>query len=90
MQAYYPLSIPLQCYGLNITVVTYMNTLNFGYIGCRDTLPHLQRLTVYSREALEETGVAGAERTRTISLISLSEAGNGPPGSPAEARLPPT
>lgn len=54
MEAYYPMSIPVPGYGLNITVVSYVDTLNFGFIGCRDTLPHLQRLAVYSREALEE------------------------------------
>lgn len=54
MDAYYPLSIPFHGYGLNITVVSYIDTLNFGFIGCRDTVPHLQRLAVYSREALEE------------------------------------
>ncbi|HEX4896290.1 MAG TPA: wax ester/triacylglycerol synthase family O-acyltransferase [Solimonas sp.] len=54
MDAYYPVSIPFQGYGLNITVVSYIDTLNFGFIGCRDTLPHLQRLAVYAREALEE------------------------------------
>lgn len=54
MEAYYPLSIPMPGYGLNITVVSYLDTLNFGFIGCRDNLPHLQRLAVYSREALEE------------------------------------
>jgi diacylglycerol O-acyltransferase / wax synthase len=54
MDAYYPLSIPFHGYGLNITVVSYIDKLNFGFIGCRDTIPHLQRLAVYSREALEE------------------------------------
>jgi diacylglycerol O-acyltransferase len=58
MEAYYPLSIPFQGYGLNITVVSYVDTLDFGFIGCRDTLPHLQRLAVYSREALEELEAA--------------------------------
>lgn len=53
MRAYYPLSIPFHGYALNITVVSYENTLNFGFIGCRDQVPHLQRLAVYSREALE-------------------------------------
>jgi diacylglycerol O-acyltransferase len=38
MEAYYPLSIPFQGYGLNITVVSYVDTLDFGFIGCRDTL----------------------------------------------------
>lgn len=59
MDAYYPLSIPFHGYGLNITVVSYIDTLNFGFIGCRDTVPHLQRLAVYSREALEELEAAG-------------------------------
>ena len=54
LDAYYPLSIPFHGYGLNITVVTYVDTLNFGFTGDRDALPHLQRLAVYSREALEE------------------------------------
>ena len=58
MEAYYPLSIPMPGYGLNVTVVSYMGKLDFGFIGCRDGLPHLQRLAVYSREALEELQAA--------------------------------
>jgi diacylglycerol O-acyltransferase / wax synthase len=54
LEATYPLSIALHGYALNITVNGYMGTLNFGFIGCRDSLPHLQRLAVYSGEALEE------------------------------------
>lgn len=58
MDAYYPLSIPFHGYGLNVTVMSYLETLNFGFIGCRDTIPHLQRLAVYSLEALEELEAA--------------------------------
>jgi len=54
LDAYYPLSIPLAGYGLNITVVSYVDQLNFGFIGCRDGLPHLQRLAVYAKAALED------------------------------------
>jgi WS/DGAT/MGAT family acyltransferase len=50
----YPLSIPFHGYGLNITVQSYAGSLNFGFTGCRDTLPHLQRLAVYSGEVLEK------------------------------------
>jgi WS/DGAT/MGAT family acyltransferase len=53
-EAVYPLSIPFHGYGLNITVNSYAGALDFGFIGCRETLPHLQRLAVYSGEALEE------------------------------------
>ncbi len=49
----YPLSIPFHGYALNITVESYAGALNFGFIGCRDTLPHLQRLAVYSGEVLD-------------------------------------
>ena len=48
----YPLSIPFHGYGLNITVQSYARWLNFGFTGCRDTLPHLQRLAVYAGEAM--------------------------------------
>jgi WS/DGAT/MGAT family acyltransferase len=50
----YPLSIPFHGYALNITVQSYAGSLNFGFTGCRDTLPHLQRLAVYSGEAMSE------------------------------------
>jgi WS/DGAT/MGAT family acyltransferase len=49
----YPLSIPFHGYGLNITVQSYAGSLNFGFTGCRDTLPHLQRLAVYAGEAID-------------------------------------
>jgi hypothetical protein len=53
-EALYPLSIPFHGHALNITVNSYAGTLGFGFTGCRDALPHLQRLAVYSGEALEE------------------------------------
>jgi len=50
----YPLSIPFHGYGLNVTVQSYAGSLNFGFTGCRDTLPHLQRLAVYSGDVVED------------------------------------
>ncbi len=50
----YPLSIPFHGYGLNITLQSYAGSLNFGFTGCRDTVPHLQRLAVYSGEVVSE------------------------------------
>jgi diacylglycerol O-acyltransferase len=35
-------------------VLSYAGTLNVGFIGDRDALPHLQRLAVYTGEALAE------------------------------------
>ena len=54
LDAAYPLSIPFNGYALNITVESYAGSLGLGFIGCRDALPHLQRLAVYTGEALEE------------------------------------
>jgi diacylglycerol O-acyltransferase / wax synthase len=49
-----PLSLLTHGNALNITCVSYAGTLNFGFTGARDTMPHLQRLAIYMGEALEE------------------------------------
>ncbi|HEY5240743.1 MAG TPA: wax ester/triacylglycerol synthase family O-acyltransferase [Polyangiaceae bacterium] len=58
LEAIYPLSIPFHGYGLNITVSGYDGELDFGFTGCRDTVPHLQRLAVYAGEAADELEAA--------------------------------
>lgn len=54
LEATYPLSVPIHGQALNITCQSYAGTLNFGFTGCRDTLPRMQRLAVYTGEALVE------------------------------------
>jgi diacylglycerol O-acyltransferase len=54
LDAMFPLSLLLHGSALNITCLSYAGTLNFGFTGARDTLPHLQRLAPYMREALDE------------------------------------
>ena len=54
LDAIYPVSLLVHGNALNITCVSYAETLNFGLIGARDTLPHLQRLALYLGDALEE------------------------------------
>jgi WS/DGAT/MGAT family acyltransferase len=58
LEAIYPLSIPFHGYGLNVTVSGYDGDLDFGFTGCRDTVPHLQRLAVYAADALTELEAA--------------------------------
>lgn len=55
-----PVSFLCDGYGLNITLVGYTDKVILGFVGCRDTMPHLQRLAVYSREALDELEQAAA------------------------------
>jgi WS/DGAT/MGAT family acyltransferase len=52
LEASYPMSIPVHGQALNITCMTYAGMMCFGFTGCRDTLPHLQRLAVYCGDAL--------------------------------------
>jgi hypothetical protein len=54
LDALFPLSLLLHGNALNITCVSYAGTLNFGFTGARDNLPHLQHLAVYMGEALDE------------------------------------
>jgi len=63
MEAYYPISALAHGQALNITVLSYAGGLYFGFTGCADKVPRLQRLAVYTGEALDElerTFVTGA------------------------------
>jgi WS/DGAT/MGAT family acyltransferase len=52
LEAIYPMSIPVHGMALNITLESYAGNLDFGFIGCRDAVPSLQRLAVYTGEEL--------------------------------------
>ncbi len=54
LEAAYPMSIPVHGQALNITCNSYAGKVCFGFTGCRDTLPRLQRMAVYCAEALDE------------------------------------
>src|SRR5207244_5202175 len=54
LDAIYPVSLLMHGNALNITCVSYAGTLNFGLIGARDSLPHLQRLAIYLGDRSEE------------------------------------
>lgn len=62
LEAMYPVSIAAHGQALNITCTSYAGSLNFGLLGCRDSLPHLQRLAVYMGEAMGEleAGLSGS------------------------------
>jgi len=54
MEGYYPISALFHGQALNITVLSYAGGLYFGFTGCADKVPHLQRLAVYTGEAIDE------------------------------------
>ncbi len=65
LEGSFPVSIPYHSMALNITLQSYADTVGIGFVGCRDTIPHLQRLAVYTGVALDEliaaAGIAPAE-----------------------------
>jgi WS/DGAT/MGAT family acyltransferase len=50
----YPMSIVTDWLALNMTVVNNAGNLDFGLVGCRRSVPHLQRLLVHLEIALKE------------------------------------
>jgi WS/DGAT/MGAT family acyltransferase len=58
LEAAYPMSIPVHGQALNITCNSYAGNVCFGFTGCRDSVPHLQRLAVYCGEAMDELEAA--------------------------------
>jgi diacylglycerol O-acyltransferase / wax synthase len=58
LEAIYPISIPVHGMALNITLESYDGTLCFGFVACRDSVPSVQRLAVYTGEELDELAKA--------------------------------
>ncbi len=54
MEGIYPVSIPYDGQALNITVTSYAGSLEFGLIGCRRRVPHLQRMLDHLEDTLTE------------------------------------
>ncbi len=56
--ATYPASIVTHGQALNITCQSYAGYMNFGYTGCHSSVPSLQKLAVYTGDALAELEAA--------------------------------
>ncbi|HZQ31095.1 MAG TPA: wax ester/triacylglycerol synthase family O-acyltransferase [Mycobacterium sp.] len=50
----YPLSIALDGQALNITLTNNADNLDFGLVGCRRSVPHLQRLLGHLEDSLKD------------------------------------
>jgi diacylglycerol O-acyltransferase len=60
LQRMYPLSIVLDNLALNITLTSYVDSLEFGIVGCRRTLPSIQKLIEHlDRSILQLEEAAG-------------------------------
>ncbi len=54
LQGSYPMSIAANGQALNITLVGSGDSLNFGLVGCRRAVPHLQRLLAHLETSLKD------------------------------------
>lgn len=50
----YPVSVLIDRIALNITLVSRNDSVDFGLLACRKTVPHMQRLLGYLDEAIDE------------------------------------
>jgi diacylglycerol O-acyltransferase len=53
MSGMYPLSIPLDGQAMNITLTSYAGQVQFGIVGCRRSVPSLQRLLGHLEDSLQ-------------------------------------
>ena len=91
LEALFPLSLLLQGNALNITCVSYAGTLNFGFTGARDTLPHLQHLAIFMGEAFEELDrllLGGGKAKPSKRPTSSAASGKRPASSGASSKRP--
>jgi len=99
MEASYPISMILHGIALNITCQSYADSLAFAFVGCRDSLPHLQNLAVYTADALTELEAAlkgpskvrkaARKTTRRKSAATKKQTGVGARRKKAPARKKP-
>lgn len=54
LDAVFPVALLTHGSALNITCISYAGTINFGFTGARDSLPHLQHLALYTGDALNQ------------------------------------
>lgn len=54
----YPASLVLDGYALNITLISRHDSIDFGIIACRKSLPSTQRLLTHLEDSIEELEVA--------------------------------
>ncbi len=58
----YPASIVFDGFAMNITLVSYHKSLDFGIVACRRSLPQIQRIIDYLEDSLQELEVVAGLR----------------------------
>jgi len=70
LKATYPLSVLIDGQALNITVVSYGNSINFGLLACQDTIPDLNILADHIESAMDDIKGALFSKAKTVEAKS--------------------
>ena len=82
--ATYPASIVTHGQALNITCQSYAGSMNFGFTGCHSSVPSLQKLALYSADAL-----AALEQAFLPAPVDAPASAPAPAVAPAAAKKAP-
>ena len=85
----YPASIVTHGQALNITCESYAGQMNFGFTGCHTSMPSMQKLAVYTADALSELQTAllpKPRRARAATETSASPGASPGPGRKTSTR----
>ena len=74
MVALYPMGPIMDGGALNMTVMSYMDTMNFGLVACAETVPDVGDLANYLDEALEELQKLANEQSKPAKSTTKSPA----------------
>ncbi|WP_168201511.1 WS/DGAT/MGAT family O-acyltransferase [Phreatobacter aquaticus] len=86
ISALYPVSIPTHGVGLNFTVQSYLDHLDFGLTGCAKAVPDMGRLADHLAEALAELKTAVVAKMAAAAPHKNVEASPAPSQEPAKDR----
>jgi hypothetical protein len=68
LEGWYPVSMPIEGQSLNITVLSYGDNLEFGLIGCRRNVVHLQRLLGHLEDSLAALEASSCPTAQEVAL----------------------
>lgn len=70
----YPASIVTHGQALNITCESYAGSMNFGFTACHSSVPSMQKLAVYTQEALEALEAAYLAPPAPVKAVKAAKA----------------
>ena len=58
MEAFYPVSLIFNGQAMNVTITSYVDSLDFGFTGCRKLVPEIDQFPRYLTQAFDDLEAA--------------------------------